>query len=639
MPDAIRKRKLKNGKRYDDETNPDPEVHDDHHIYYVSPTDDLDVEYRHRYRPGGFHPIHLGDFIGGNDRFELVHKLGHGRDSTIWLCIDGNEDVWKAIKIMAADVSTEDCPDLMVLKAVAGCTREELDDNHIALPLEYFWTQGPNGRHLCFVSDVLGAHGCIPPPGTGQHTAEILTDLSYQVAKGVRFLHSKGICHGEIQPKNLAMKLSINSVDQCSRDDMEWYIDMPYCESLETIDGGDPTPCGPEYVVVRPNLRQLEKRFHTGKVYITGFGLSHRASAPPVTSRKYWKESAAPELLFTPGFKGKSGFPSDIWGLACTIFEISTGEPMIDDFAHLEVPLGVSFSGVITRMEEWLGPLPQKYRQVGERMIQNAREAINNDVYSGSQDIFRDDAKETSKTRSGKSYKDGAPMSPKGDADNYQRELRKFQKETGWSNRLQEYLATEKQYPEYYQNTDRQAYLDSSERDNTDSVSDCSGLSDIPKGIPGTTQSPFIQILKLHDTGDASIATQRHTSLIAGNDGGNSSESAAYATSKIPKRLKQYRPGEYPDPKRPCIHYPIPDISNVPLEWEGCEAEKHWLGPPERVCIFQMPKAEVLLLSDLLLSMLKYMPKDRITAEQVLQHEWFSESREREIKEDHALAT
>jgi hypothetical protein len=69
--------------------------------YYVSyqstnPSDMLDVtdkaswgkieETLDVYGPGGFHPVRLGDIFGG--RYEVVQKIGFGRESTVWLADD-----------------------------------------------------------------------------------------------------------------------------------------------------------------------------------------------------------------------------------------------------------------------------------------------------------------------------------------------------------------------------------------------------------------------------------------------------------------------------------------------------------------------------------------------------------------------
>ena len=40
-----------------------------------------------KYRPGGFHPVCLGDTFQ-NGRYEIYHKLGWGGFSTVWLAKD-----------------------------------------------------------------------------------------------------------------------------------------------------------------------------------------------------------------------------------------------------------------------------------------------------------------------------------------------------------------------------------------------------------------------------------------------------------------------------------------------------------------------------------------------------------------------
>jgi serine/threonine-protein kinase SRPK3 len=38
------------------------------------------------YRPGGFHPVHIGDVFG--NRYKVLRKLGYGLYSTVWLVRD-----------------------------------------------------------------------------------------------------------------------------------------------------------------------------------------------------------------------------------------------------------------------------------------------------------------------------------------------------------------------------------------------------------------------------------------------------------------------------------------------------------------------------------------------------------------------
>ena len=51
-------------------------------FYFAGP----EVESPHQYRPGGYHPVHLGDVY--HQRYRVIHKLGFGTYSTVWLARD-----------------------------------------------------------------------------------------------------------------------------------------------------------------------------------------------------------------------------------------------------------------------------------------------------------------------------------------------------------------------------------------------------------------------------------------------------------------------------------------------------------------------------------------------------------------------
>lgn len=44
------------------------------------------------YRPGGFHPVTLGDTLC-EERYSIRHKLGFGGHSTVWLAWDGQDEL------------------------------------------------------------------------------------------------------------------------------------------------------------------------------------------------------------------------------------------------------------------------------------------------------------------------------------------------------------------------------------------------------------------------------------------------------------------------------------------------------------------------------------------------------------------
>jgi hypothetical protein len=48
---------------------------------------DIDAEPLHRYKPGGYHPLVLGEVLN-NGRYKIIHKLGWGGYSTTWAAKD-----------------------------------------------------------------------------------------------------------------------------------------------------------------------------------------------------------------------------------------------------------------------------------------------------------------------------------------------------------------------------------------------------------------------------------------------------------------------------------------------------------------------------------------------------------------------
>ncbi|KAG6365455.1 hypothetical protein INS49_007066 [Diaporthe citri] len=67
-----------------------------YHPFQLGPSEDLEW-----YEPGGFHPVHLQDVY--DRRYSVVHKLGFGGFSTVWLARDSVEMQWVALKILAAE--------------------------------------------------------------------------------------------------------------------------------------------------------------------------------------------------------------------------------------------------------------------------------------------------------------------------------------------------------------------------------------------------------------------------------------------------------------------------------------------------------------------------------------------------------
>lgn len=160
------------------------------------------LEHIEDYEPDGHHPVHLGDVLGNNEQYRVIHKLGHGGFANVWLCRDTEAKEttrYVALKILIAGAYTGECHELRVnrLKDVLKRRVPEGDgSDYICLPMEHFDIHGPNGKHICVVYPVLGPNVASGLFHSSSDPDSDLRKISLQVVKAVKFLHSEAICHG-----------------------------------------------------------------------------------------------------------------------------------------------------------------------------------------------------------------------------------------------------------------------------------------------------------------------------------------------------------------------------------------------------------------------------------------------------------
>lgn len=143
------------------------------------------------YAEGGYHPVHLGDCLGFDGRYRVIHKLGFGSFSTVWLCRDTEKDRYVALKIATADAAAEYGFSLSIPRS--ECT---------APPLGHFAIDGPNGLHQCIVFPFLGPRvsdvEALSPfmKLEKKEIGPMLRKLAFQTVNAMKFLHRNGIAHG-----------------------------------------------------------------------------------------------------------------------------------------------------------------------------------------------------------------------------------------------------------------------------------------------------------------------------------------------------------------------------------------------------------------------------------------------------------
>ena len=151
------------------------------------------VEDLEKYEPGGYHPVHLNDKfdpVDNNYRYEVLHKLGHGGFSTVWLAHDLIDGGYVALKIIRASETSYG-----LTPAVASIL-DAHPSKAFATELRRFFITGPNGRHLCQVLPLTGPSLLALSTAPYRLHPAACKSLARQAAQALGYLHDRGLCHG-----------------------------------------------------------------------------------------------------------------------------------------------------------------------------------------------------------------------------------------------------------------------------------------------------------------------------------------------------------------------------------------------------------------------------------------------------------
>ncbi|KAK8061438.1 protein kinase-like protein [Apiospora phragmitis] len=277
-----------------------------------------DVERLDYYRPGGYHPIQIGDIF--QTRYRIVHKLGYGSYSTIWLARDDQMAKYVAIKVGTADHGSKE---LQLLSRISASTAYNVGfgSNLISPVLDRYDVEGPNGTHSCLVTtparcslaDAAEAADYSP------FNLCVARSLSAQLAMAVAHIHELGYVHG-------AARIIKHP---------------PYVYSPIWL--GKP---GDEMLLPEVNM------------FLADFGTAFCPSQESVYESYTPLQIRPPEARFEP--TESLSYPSDIWSLGCMIWAILGVRPFLDSWLF-------GPDDAIMDQVDALGPMPDEWWETWEK--------------------------------------------------------------------------------------------------------------------------------------------------------------------------------------------------------------------------------------------------------------------------------
>lgn len=243
------------------------------------------------YKPGGFHPINVGEVY--NERYEVVRQLGWGVYSTVWLVQDVKDKHLAAMKVLVGSLTNDksgwDEPGIM--RDLHAKNPESPGYRHIVQLLDEFVIEGPNGKHITLVVEAMDVsvfdvyrrmRDPMPLPLVKRVAKHTLLALQY--------MHECNLIHTDIKGENILMT-------------------------------GQPLPTVPDtFELSLDDL--LSQTFK-----LADFGSANRADKhftsliQPVALR-------SPEVILSAEWDTKT----DIWNFGCLMYEFARGAKLFDPF-------------------------------------------------------------------------------------------------------------------------------------------------------------------------------------------------------------------------------------------------------------------------------------------------------------------
>ncbi|BDD60289.1 hypothetical protein MAP00_005428 [Monascus purpureus] len=206
------------------------------------------VETLENYRPGGYHPVQIGDHFHG--RYRVVHKLGHGTYSTTWLGRDERANKYVALKVCTANTNPTEADIISSLTRSHCPPGSSLGEAMLPFILDRFTFHGPNGEHTCYVTAPARSSLSTLKDGSWIRLfqLDVARSLAAQLVLAVDYVHAQGFVHGDLHLGNILLKVP-SSFDELSPEQLYERYGPPELDPVIHLDDNPLPPGVPSYGV------------------------------------------------------------------------------------------------------------------------------------------------------------------------------------------------------------------------------------------------------------------------------------------------------------------------------------------------------------------------------------------------------
>ena len=329
---------------------------------------EVDVEDLEGYMPGGYHPTLIGDtFCSG--RYTIVHKLGFGGYSTIWLARDQQLQRYVSLKILVAGASQDSCESEILhvlMKGDPNCVGRQF----IPPLLDQFSFDGPNGNHRCLVGEPAGCSIASSKENSTNFMfpRDAARSIAAQLILGLSYLHANDVCHGGMFSQHSRWIVSQSSsqtdlhlhnfllrtanFDNLSTADLYERQGKPYEVPTRRVDGKPSTPHAPPRVAYPMVWNMPANKMADPELIISDYGTSFVVSQTPSPTLHTPALYSPPEVFFNEPITIPTA--ADVWTLGVVLYDAVGERPLFETFAW-------DPDDIIAEMVNTLGRLPARW--------------------------------------------------------------------------------------------------------------------------------------------------------------------------------------------------------------------------------------------------------------------------------------
>lgn len=319
--------------------------------------------------------------VGKKGRYCVIHKLGYGSYSSVWLCFNYDLKKYNAIKIQNSEDYIEGKSELKILNSISELNNKHLmnlEDNFTIIKTEKKKYKERKGKRYIVKEKVISKkHICMVMPLMACSVYDIITNNQSKDIKfvkkclksliiGLKDLHLKmGVCHTDLKPENLVISGVNKKIKKIINEYEDFNIKDLYDNELKkynpkkvvkkkvlekcninilnkmnltnekssdsyTVSDSDSESTDESYScqnndnILDSDSDILEDNILDSNIILTDFGNTVKFKyLDECVQTRYYR---APEIILEYGYSERI----DIWSIGCIAYELFTGETLFE---------------------------------------------------------------------------------------------------------------------------------------------------------------------------------------------------------------------------------------------------------------------------------------------------------------------